>query len=55
VDRNLTRPEKDIRIEGRWEFSGSLASESMRNYYIGKSVKHYLPRGAENPITYVNC
>ena len=50
-----TRPKVDIEVEGRWEFRGTLAPDSMRKQYLGKSVKHYLPRGASNPITYVNC
>jgi hypothetical protein len=36
------------------EFTGVLAPESLRAKYIGKSVAHYFPRGAANPIMYVN-
>ena len=53
--RYQTRPKVDIEVEGRWEFQGTLAGDTMRKQYLGKSVKHYLPRGASNPITYVNC
>ena len=53
--RYQTRPNVDIEVAGRWEFQGALAPDSMRKQYLGKSVKHYLPRGASNPITYVNC
>ena len=50
-----TRPRRDIEVEGRWEFSGEKADEDIRARYVGKSVKEYFPRGASNPITYVNC
>ncbi|MCM3325043.1 LEM-3-like GIY-YIG domain-containing protein [Cytobacillus kochii] len=38
----------------RWEFVGQKAEESIRSKYIKKSVEHYLPRSAQNPIKYVN-
>ena len=50
-----TRPTSDVEVEGRWEFNGALAEEGIRNRYIGKSVKEYLPVGAVNPIVYINC
>jgi len=50
-----TRPEKDVLVDGRWEFSGTLAPEAIRKNYIGNSVRRYFPRGAANPIQYVNC
>ena len=50
-----TRPNSDIEIEGRWEFNGNIAEDLIRKKYIGKSVKQYLPHGAANPITYINC
>lgn len=40
--------------ENRWEFVGQKADEVIRTKYIGKSVEHYLSRGAQNPIKYVN-
>jgi hypothetical protein len=49
-----TRPPKEVRVAGRWEFTGGLAPESLRSKYIGRSVAHYFPRGATNPIMYVN-
>jgi len=49
-----TRAPKDVRLAGRWEFTGALAPEPLRAKYIGKSVAHYFPRGATNPIKYVN-
>ena len=41
-------------IEGRYEFTGKLASKEVREKYISKSVKHYFVRGNSNPINYVN-
>jgi hypothetical protein len=40
---------------GRWEFVGKIANDSLRNQYIGRSVAHYFKPGAQNPIMYVNC
>lgn len=39
---------------GRHEFEGKLASEEIRNKYIGKSVKHLFAKGESNPIKYAN-
>lgn len=39
----------------RWEFVGTIADESVRSKYLGRSVKSYLTRGARYPIAYVNC
>ena len=49
------RPLQDVQRPGRWEFTGRLASENVREHYIGKSVASRWERGAANPITYVNC
>jgi hypothetical protein len=40
---------------GRWEFIGKPAEESIRNQYIGRSVKHYFKQGLQSPVVYVNC
>ncbi|CAH0347677.1 hypothetical protein [Bacillus sp. CECT 9360] len=40
--------------KNRWEFVGQKAEETIRSKYIRKSVEHYLPRNAQNPIIYVN-
>ena len=37
---------------GRYRFKGSVASESKRSKYIGKSVKSLFVKGAVNPIRY---
>lgn len=50
-----TRPLEDVRIEGRWEFTGAVAQPTIRDKYVGRSVAHYFPRGASNPVMYVNA
>ncbi len=49
-----TRAQQDVELDGRWEFSGRVAPDSIRSKYLEQSVAHYFPRGAANPITYVN-
>lgn len=39
----------------RIEFSARVAPQSVRQRYLGKSVKRYFQRGNSNPITYINC
>ena len=46
------RPIEDL--TGKWEFQGSLASESIREKYIDKDVNEYF-KGSANSLTYVNC
>ena len=53
--RYRTRSRSDVEVAGRWEFVGSLAEDDIRNKYIGRTVKDYLPQGAVNPIVYINC
>lgn len=40
--------------EDRWEFVGTIAGEKLRGRYINRYVGHLFPRGAQNPISYVN-
>ena len=42
-------------LVGRFEFTGEIAPEKTRTYYIGKSVKDYFKKGNSNPIYYINC
>ncbi|MEQ1802600.1 MAG: hypothetical protein ABL989_11810 [Gammaproteobacteria bacterium] len=46
---------KGMRISGRWEFMGKVASESVRQHYVDRSVKGYFPRGSRAPFRYVGC
>jgi hypothetical protein len=39
----------------RWEFVGRVADEKIRKKYLGRSVQQHFPKGAANPIRYVNC
>ena len=50
-----TRALSQVQVPGRWEFSGKVASADVRSRYVGKSVAHYVRRGAVNPIVYVNA
>ena len=50
-----TRPAADVEVPGRWEFRGRVADASVRWKYVGRSVRHYLAKGSQNPIRYVNC
>lgn len=50
-----TRPREHVDRPGRWEFTGVVAPNEVRDRYIGQSVASLWKRGAANPITYVNC
>lgn len=39
---------------GRWAFRGRPDAKLAREY-VGRDVSDYFPRGAANPIRYVNC
>ena len=49
-----TRTFDAVTLRGRWEFIGVRAANDVRQRYVGKSVRDHLPRGAQNPVTYVN-
>ncbi|GAA0759779.1 hypothetical protein LRH25_01100 [Ideonella azotifigens] len=49
-----TRSLADVNVPGRWEFTGEPAPEPVRCKYVGRSAAHYFPRGASNPVMYVN-
>ena len=42
-------------IPNRWEFVGKVAELPFRKKYVGKSVRKYQLKGAQNPIKYLNC
>jgi uncharacterized protein len=46
--RNISPAEHD----GRYEFNGRVANESVRNKYVGKRLPI---RHGQNPIRYFNC
>ena len=50
-----TRLPQEVAIPGRWEFTGVVASDEIRNGYRGRSVARYFERGNANPILYVTC
>ena len=49
-----TRTPEEVKSDRRWEFLGAVA-QSIASKYCGGSVASYLPRGAQFPVTYVNC
>jgi hypothetical protein len=50
---NVRFPHGDPRRD-RWEFVGRLAKDGIRHRYIDRFVGHLFPRGAQNPVAYVN-
>lgn len=50
-----TRDASTLRREGRWEFTGRLASQPIHSLYLGRSVSAYPRPGLQNPVVYVNC
>jgi hypothetical protein len=48
--RKFTESEK----ENRYEFEGEIAEDQIREKYLNKNVRDYLPHGAQNPIRFVN-
>jgi len=53
--RNYPRPEgQRDKIDGRYEFVGSVAADEIRKRYVGKIVSDLFPKGNQNPIKYVN-
>lgn len=49
-----TRHAEGFKRTGRWEFDGDVAHEESKKY-VGKSVRHLVKQGSQNPIHYVNC
>lgn len=50
-----TRDTAEMSTEGRWEFTGRVAPDEVRDRYFGKSVAAYFRRGQQSPVVYVNC
>ena len=42
------------RRSDRWEFVGTLAEDPVRKRYANRYVGHLFPKGAQNPVAYVN-
>ena len=55
--RNLNRPEPlhsiDIAGKNRKAFYGKVATEEVRQRYVGQSIKEYFKRGDQNPVKYI--
>jgi len=56
--RNLKRPEPlhsfDIKGGNRKAFYGRIASEEVRQRYIGHSIKGFFKRGDRHPVKYID-
>lgn len=49
------RAKEEVKVHGRWEFTGGVAEPKIRDKYVGRSVENYLAANSQNPIKYVNC
>lgn len=47
-----TRNPSDVRVRGRWEFTGAKAPDAIRRRYVDRSVEGHLPSKSQNPIAY---
>jgi len=43
----------DSSDSGRWEFTGRSAPQNIQEMYLGKSIRHLLGKGQQNPIKYL--
>lgn len=50
-----TRDLADVRVLGRWEFTGQVAPNSVRDRYFNRSVARYFVRGQQSPVVYAKC
>lgn len=44
--------DKNGKEKTRWAFNGSVADDSIRKYYINKSISHSKKKGNANPVRY---
>jgi hypothetical protein len=54
-DKTKINPNPPNPHSGRLEFLGKLADNTIRDKYLFKSVRQYLPKGSRFPVHYVNC
>lgn len=50
-----TRAKEEVKVRGRWEFTGGVAAPKIRDKYVERSIENYLVANSQNPIKYVNC
>jgi uncharacterized protein len=50
-----SRDQEELKIDGRWEFTGRPAAARIRDRYVGRSVASYFKKGQQSPVVYVNC
>lgn len=49
-----TRTAEEVNRPDRWEFSGQVAPERVRERYVNRSVESYFKHGQQSPVLYVN-
>jgi hypothetical protein len=42
-----TREKEEVKVRGRWEFTGSVAEPKIRDKYVGRSVENYLAANSQ--------
>jgi hypothetical protein len=53
TNQYVTRANEKLAVPGRWEFLGAPASHPIRSRYVNRSIRRFLPPGAQNPIRYL--
>lgn len=54
IDRWTPDSKADPSHSQRWRFEGSVAPATVRDSYVGKSVKSYLTNANRRPLIYIN-
>lgn len=49
------RTRTDVKSHDRWEFTGKIAPDRIRNRYLNRDVSGYFGKASQNPITYINA
>jgi len=49
------KPFDNFVVDGRWEFIGKLAPQTIRTRFNGKSVASYFIKSQQNQVAYANC
>ena len=50
-----TRPLSDVKVPGRSEFVGEVASNVIRRRYVDHSIRRHFRQGLQSPVVYRNC
>lgn len=52
TNQYTTRSAHEVDRPGRWEFTGQVAPDQIRDQYLHRSVAHYFQQGQQNPCAY---